>query len=250
MRRNEVTASVLIIGNEILSGRTQDLNLQFIARHLGTQGVSVREAQVVPDAKSMIVAVLNRMRTDFDYVLTTGGIGPTHDDITAESVADAFGVPLVTHPDIEARIRKRKTDPNIMKNRLRMARVPRGASLIDNLTGGPQGFSIDNVYCMAGIPAILQAMLPTIQFRSGGIIRSYSVTVHVGETQISTELAAIQDRYARVVEIGSYPFARNDVYGTTLVMRGTQSEVLDQAFDELLDAIDHMGEEARDIQKE
>ena len=250
MPRNEVTATVLIIGNEILSGRTQDLNLQFIARHLGTQGVSVREALVVPDEKTAIVAALNRIRNDFDYVLTTGGIGPTHDDITAECVAHAFGVPLVMNPDIEARIRKRKTTPDILNNRLRMALVPKGASLIENLTGGPQGFSIGNVYCMAGIPAILQAMLPTIQFQGGDIVHSYSVTVHVGETQISAQLAAIQDRYAEKVEIGSYPFARNDVYGTTLVMRGTKSDMLNRAFDELLDAIEQMGEKARDIRQE
>ena len=145
MDDNVVTAGVVVIGNEILSGRTQDTNLQFIAKYLVGKGISIGEAQVIPDIESIVVRTVNDFRARFDYVLTTGGIGPTHDDITTDCIAAAFNVGVVVNADIETRIRNRPAPDDVMASRLRMARVPEGATLIDNPTGGPQGFAIETV---------------------------------------------------------------------------------------------------------
>lgn len=241
------TACVLVIGNEILSGRTQDVNLQHIAVELGKRGVRVREARVIPDVEDVIVAALNEARGSFDYVFTTGGIGPTHDDITADCVAKAFGVPLVTNETIAARIRQRPAPPEIMASRMRMARVPQGAELIDNLTGGPQGFSKDNVYVMAGIPAVMQAMLATVELAGGAVVQSRSVTAYLGESQVADGLTAIQGRYPEV-DIGSYPFSRADRYGTTLVIRGTDPAALAAVLDEVKQLIVAAGGKPEDVQ--
>ena len=226
------TAAVLVIGNEILSGRTQDVNLQHIAVELGKRGVRVREARVIPDVAEVIVAAVDEARAAFDYVFTTGGIGPTHDDITAECVARAFGVPLATNETIAARIRSRPAPAEVMASRMRMALVPEGASLIDNLTGGPQGFRIGNVYVMAGIPAVMQAMLATVELVGGAVVQSRSVTAYLGESEVATGLTAIQERYPDI-DLGSYPFSRGDRYGTTLVMRGTSAEGLAAMLEEV-----------------
>ena len=153
-----VTAAVLIIGNEILSGRTQDTNLAYLARKLNEYGIQIREARVVPDIEAEIVDAVNALRSRFDYVFTTGGIGPTHDDITAECIAAAFGVPLVVNEEIAEILRRRPSPPDIMESRMRMARIPEGGGLIRN-PFGPHGFYIDNVYVMAGIPRVMQAMI-------------------------------------------------------------------------------------------
>src|SRR5690606_38551957 len=185
MSETAVTACVLIIGNEILSGRTQDVNLKHIAETVGEWGIQVREARGGPDVAAEVVKAVNETRRRYDYVFTTGGIGPTHDDITADCIADAFGVDLVMHPEIAARIESRPAPPEVMASRLRMARVPEGATLIDNLTGGPQGFRIENVFVMAGIPAVMQAMLGSLEgkLEGGPVVRSRSVTAYLGESQ-------------------------------------------------------------------
>jgi molybdenum cofactor synthesis domain-containing protein len=221
------TAAVVIIGNEILSGRTQDTNLRDIAVTLGAWGIRVTEARVIPDAEATIVAVINEVRSRHDYVFTTGGIGPTHDDITAASVAKAFGVPLVEHPGIAAIIRRREAPPEVMTARLRMAQVPEGSGLIDNLTGGPPGFFIHNVFVMAGIPAVMRAMLGTLatKLTGGAVLQSQSVSAYVAESAIAKALQAIQDAHTRV-EIGSYPFFRDGRYGATLVARSTDESLL------------------------
>jgi molybdenum cofactor synthesis domain-containing protein len=250
MTQKAVTACVLIIGNEILSGRTQDINLNHIALKLGEWGIQVREARVIPDVIGIIVDTVNEVRARFDYVFTTGGIGPTHDDITAECIAEAFGVNLVIHPEIAARIERRPAPPDIMAARMRMARVPEGATLIDNLTGGPQGFRIENVFVMAGIPAVMQAMIGTLEgkLQGGPIVHSRSVTAHVGESQIADALRAIQGRHPDI-DLGSYPFFRADRYGTTLVMRGTDEAHLDLMLAEVNAAIVACGETPQDIQR-
>ena len=240
------TACVLVIGNEILSGRTQDVNLQHIAVELGKRGVRVREARVVPDVAETIVAALDEARARFDYVFTTGGIGPTHDDITAECVARAFGVPLVTNETIAARIRSRPAPPDVMASRMRMALVPEGASLIDNLTGGPQGFRVDNVYVMAGIPAVMQAMLATVELAGGAVVQTRSVTAYLGESQVAAALAAIQQRHPDI-DLGSYPFSQGERYGTTLVMRGTDAKALAAMLEEVKAAIVAAGETPQDV---
>ncbi len=251
MENRAVTACVLIIGNEILSGRTQDVNLAHIARTVGGWGIQVREARVVPDVPDAIVAAVNEARARFDYVFTTGGIGPTHDDITADCIAAAFQVDLVIHPEIAERIQRRPAPPDIMAARMRMARVPEGATLIDNLTGGPQGFRIENVFVMAGIPAVMQAMLGSLEgkLQGGPLVRSRSVTAYVGESQIAGALREIQQRYPDL-DLGSYPFFRQDRYGTTLVLRGTDEARLDDMLEEVKRAIVDAGETPQDVRQE
>ena len=246
MAERIVTASVLIIGNEILSGRTQDVNLNHIAKVLGEQGVRVREARVVPDVEDVIVDAVKDARARFDYVFTTGGIGPTHDDITADCIAKAFDVPLVVSEAIAERIRGRPAPADVMASRLRMARIPRGAELIDNPTGGPQGFRMANVFVMAGIPAVMQAMLSTVEVQGGAVVRSRSVTAYLGESQVATGLTRIQARYPEV-DLGSYPFSRDGRYGTTLVMRGTNPDDLAAMLDDVRQLIVDAGETPEDI---
>lgn len=247
-----VTACVLIIGNEILSGRTQDVNLSFIARTLNEVGIQVREARTIPDDARVIIDTVREVREQHDYVFTTGGIGPTHDDITAECIAEAFSVPLMMHPDIEARIRgyarERGLSEEVTEASLRMARVPRGADLIETEIGAP-GFSIGNVYVMAGIPAVMQSMLKLLAPRLQGArpVRSRSVGVFLGESTIADRLRAIQDRYPQI-DLGSYPFSEANRYGTTLVVRGPDETLLEQVLEELHGLIRELGAEpfARD----
>jgi molybdenum cofactor synthesis domain-containing protein len=229
-----VTAAVVIIGNEILSGRTQDTNLRDIASSLGQWGIRIAEARVIADVEATIVSVVNELRGKYDYVLTTGGIGPTHDDITAQSIAKAFDVPLVEHPEIAAMLRRREAPPEVMAARLRMALVPQGAQLIGNSTGGPPGFFIDNVYVLAGIPVVMRAMLATLETKlsGGAVLQSRSVTAYLGESAIADPLAKLQDAYP-AVEIGSYPFDRAGRYGTTLVLRCSDVALLSEVTEKL-----------------
>ena len=238
MTERIVTACVVIIGNEILSGRTQDVNLAHIARQLNEWGVRVCEARVIADVQEVIVDTVNAARARFDYVFTTGGIGPTHDDITAECIAKAFGVPLVTSPEIASVLRRRPAPDDVMANRLRMARIPDGATLVANPTGGPQGFRMENVFVMAGIPSVMQAMLSTVgdEIQGGDVVRSESVTAHLGESQLASALTDIQARYPGI-DLGSYPFYRSERHGTTLVMRGTDAADLARIRKEIEDAI-------------
>lgn len=244
-----VTAAVLIIGNEILSGRTQDTNLAYLAKRLNEYGIQVREARVVPDVEREIVEAVNALRTRYDYVFTTGGIGPTHDDITADCIAAAFGVDLVVSPEIAALIERRPAPPEIMEARMRMARIPRGGGLIDNPLG-PPGFYIGNVYVMAGIPRVMQQMVDSLagKLRRGATVRSRSVTAYLTESQVARRLGQIQDAYPHI-DLGSYPFHREDRYGTTLVMRGTDEPGLDAMLDAVSRLITELGAEPVDVQK-
>ena len=243
-----VTAAVLIIGNEILSGRTQDTNLAHLAKTLNAYGIQVREARVVPDVEAEIVDAINALRQRYDYLFTTGGIGPTHDDITADCVAKAFGVELEIHPQIAELIQRRPSPPEVMASRMRMARVPRGGGLIDNPLG-PPGFYIDNVYVMAGIPRIMQQMIASLdgKLKRGVVVQSRSVTAFVSEGQIAKGLGAVQDRFAQV-DVGSYPFQRQERFGTTLVMRGSDAAELDAALADVVALIRSLGAEPEDIQ--
>jgi len=243
-----VNAAVIIIGNEILSGRTQDTNLNFIALTFGEWGIRVAEARVIADDEQTIVDTVNQLRAENDYVFTTGGIGPTHDDITASCIARAFGVELVEHPEIAKLIRSREAPPDIMRSRLRMALVPEGAGLITNSTGGPPGFCIGNVYVMAGIPRVMQAMLPSLQqvLRGGAVVHGRSVSAYLAESEIADGLTAVQERYADL-SLGSYPFMRDGRYGTNLVVRGTNPQRIAEALAEVIVAIEAAGGEAMDI---
>lgn len=239
-----ITACALIIGNEILSGRTPDANLSHLARTLGDWGIQLREARVIPDLEAEIIAALNACRKRYDYVFTTGGIGPTHDDITAACVAKAFGLPLVVDPTIAGLIRRRQAPPEVMEMRLRMALVPEGAELVGNPTGGPQGFRIDNVIVMAGIPRVMQAMLSTLEGRldTGPVVQSRTVTAYLGESEIARGLGEVQARYPDI-DLGSYPFFRDNRYGASLVMRGTSRERLERMLAEVCQVIEDAGEQ-------
>lgn len=242
---NIVTACMIVIGNEILSGRTQDVNLNYLAKALNELGVRLKEARVIPDVEETIIDTVNECRAKFDHVFTTGGIGPTHDDITAESIARAFGVGVIYHPEIEERIRRREAPPEVMKSRLLMARVPEGAVLVDNPTGGPQGFQIENVFVLAGVPMVMQAMVSSLtreRLGGGNPVRSRSIGAPLGESTVADALREIQDRYPNV-DLGSYPYYRQDGYGTNLVMRGTDEAELEKMKDEVRQMIVDFGAE-------
>jgi molybdenum cofactor synthesis domain-containing protein len=229
-----VTACVLIIGNEILSGRTQDANLAFLARGLDAVGIRMREARVIADDATAITATVNSVRRIFDYVFTTGGIGPTHDDITAQSVADAFGVPLALHPEAKRLLETHYPPGNLNAARMRMAMVPEGAALLPNPISRAPGFQIGNVFVLPGVPSIMQGIFEQLKYRlrGGEKVRSRSVSCHLGEGTIADDLGALQSRYPDL-EIGSYPYFRRGDFGVTLVLRGTDSVRLAEATDEL-----------------
>ena len=218
-----VTACLIVIGNEVLSGRTQDANLQYLAKALNDIGVRLMEARVIPDIEATIVATVNECRAKFDHVITTGGIGPTHDDITSASIAKAFGVRHVRNPQAEARLRRHYARPeDLNAQRLRMAEMPEGAELIDNPVSVAPGFRIGNVIVLAGVPRIMQAMFEGFRHRlkGGAPMLSRTVVAHVPEGKMAAGLGAAQAAHPGV-EIGSYPFFRDGKLGASLVVRGT-----------------------------
>jgi molybdenum cofactor synthesis domain-containing protein len=239
-----VTACVLIIGNEILSGRTQDANLAFLARGLDEAGIRVREARVITDDATAIITTLNAVRHTFDYVFTTGGIGPTHDDITAQSVADAFGVPLIMHPEAKRLLETHYPPGHLNEARLRMAMVPDGAALLPNPISRAPGFRIGNVFVLPGVPSIMQGIFEQLKYRlrGGERVLSRSVSCHLAEGTLARDLGALQSRYPDL-EIGSYPYFRRGDFGVTLVLRGTDGARLAEATDELKHLIRALGGE-------
>jgi molybdenum cofactor synthesis domain-containing protein len=242
-----VTACVLIIGNEILSGRTQDENLGFLARGLNEAGIRVREARVIPDDAAVIVATVNEVRVMFDYVFTTGGIGPTHDDITSQCLADAFGVKLIVHPDARQLLEAHYPAGHLNEARLRMAMVPDGATLLPNPISQAPGFQIGNVFVLPGVPNIMQGIFAQLQHRlkGGDKVLSRSVTCRLGEGTIARELGELQARFPDL-DIGSYPYFRRGDFGVTLVIRGTERDRLAAATEELKGLIRELGGEPQE----
>jgi molybdenum cofactor synthesis domain-containing protein len=215
-----VTACLIIVGNEILSGRTQDKNLAHLAVKLNEVGVQLREVRVIPDVEATIIATVNECRAKFDYIFTTGGIGPTHDDITTESIAKAFGVAVHRHPEAEKALRAYIPPERINEARLKMADVPVGATLVANSVSAAPGYVMGNVHVMAGVPNIMQAMLGKIlpTLKGGSTVESVSITTDVLEGTLADGLTAIQHRYPDM-DIGSYPQFVDGRGITTLVMR-------------------------------
>jgi molybdenum cofactor synthesis domain-containing protein len=240
---SEPTACILVIGNEILSGKTQDANIQFLGLELAKLGIRLEEARVVRDVPDAIVRHLNECRAKFTYVFTTGGIGPTHDDITAECVAMAFGVELVLDPDAVERLKRGGRPLN--EARLKMARVPRGSELVDNPVSNAPGFRMDNVFVFAGIPSIARAMFASAipMLARGKPIHSGAVVVLLKEGDFAEALENIQ-REHDAVEIGSYPFNRSGQYGATLVVRGTDKLLIERVVAEIVAAMKALGGEA------
>ena len=223
------TAAMMIVGNEVLSGRTQDKNLAFVAEALGEIGVDMREVRIVPDEMDEVVAAVNALRAKYTYVFTTGGIGPTHDDITADCIAAAFGVELHMHPLAVQLLEAHYDAQGIEFNaaRARMARIPEGASLIDNPVSTAPGFRIENVHVMAGVPKIMQAMMENIlpTLKGGEKLSSVTVTAQVPEGSIAEAMQHLQEQHPQV-SIGLYPFYGADGAGVSVVARGTDKAAL------------------------
>jgi molybdenum cofactor synthesis domain-containing protein len=225
-----VTAAVLVIGDEILSGRTKDKNIGYLAEFLTDIGIDLKEVRVVPDEEPEIVAAVNALRSRYTYLFTTGGIGPTHDDITAECVAKAFAVALENHPRALEIMRERVAQTGGVMNeaRMRMTRVPKGATLVLNKISAAPGFWIGNVIVMAGIPSVMQAMLDYVapQLKTGAKMLSDTIRADCREGDIGTELGAIARKYPEVV-IGSYPFVdENKIANTHVVVRSRDPQKL------------------------
>ncbi|HEY5047262.1 MAG TPA: molybdopterin-binding protein [Rhizomicrobium sp.] len=224
------TAAVLVIGDEILSGRTQDTNLSTITKFLGGLGIDLCEARTVRDAQDEIVAAVNALRARYNYVFTTGGIGPTHDDITADAIAKAFGVGIDYHPQVLALLAARYKPGEFNAMRKRMARIPDGASLIANSVSGAPGFQLGNVFVLAGVPAIMRAMLDDVAPRlaRGAMVVSATVSARIGEGRFAEALARVQAEHAGVA-VGSYPFYSEDGGGVQLVVRGRDAAAVEAA---------------------
>ena len=236
-------ACLLVIGNEVLSGRTQDANIQFLATRLGEIGLPLREVRVIPDVAETIISTVNEVRAKFDEVFTTGGIGPTHDDITSECIAAAFSVPWEPHPEAWARMAAAYKPGEFNAARQRMATMPRGATLINNHISIAPGFSIGNVHVMAGVPAIMRAMFDTLgpTLKGGKPIVSRAVSSHgLAEGLIAEGLTAVQQRYPQL-DLGSYPFYRPTGNGVAIVAKGTSVADTEAAIAEVTRLIEALG---------
>lgn len=249
----QTTAALLIIGNEILSGRTKDANLPYLAETLNEAGVRLAEARVVPDLEDEIVAAVNALRARYDYVFTTGGIGPTHDDITAASVAKAFGLPLTRHPEAQARLERHYAEVGLELTaaRLRMADTPEGATLIDNPVSTAPGFQVENVLVLAGVPKIMRAMLDGVKGRlhGGRPTLSRALVCNLGEGVIAAGLGAIQARHPEI-DIGSYPrFGGEGGFRVSVVLRHPDAERLGQVAAEVSALVRELGGTVRDETK-
>ena len=235
-------AALIIIGNEILSGRTKDKNLAYLAEWLNEIGIQLYEVRVIRDDEKEIIDCVNLLRKKFDYVFTTGGIGPTHDDITTESIAKAFDVELETNPDALKILQGYYKKGDLNEARLKMTLLPIGAELVENPVTKAPGFKMDNVFVMAGIPSIMQGMLEgaRVFLETGTKMSSKSIDVFMPESFVATELSQIQDNYLNV-EIGSYPFNKDGKFGTSLVMRSADLEALDRCEIEVAEMIKKLG---------
>ena len=244
-----VTAAVIVIGNEILSGRTKDSNLVYLAERLNELGIRLMEGRIVADQEAAIAQAVNDCRVKYDYVFTTGGIGPTHDDITAGSIAHALGLPLKPHAEAVARLERHYAQGQLNEARLRMALTPVGATLIDNPISAAPGFRIENVLVFAGVPAIMQAMFEGIKHTlvGGAPLRSRTFRTNLPEGVLAADLGALQKRYPDV-EIGSYPsFARRES-GVRIVLRSTDAVRLDTASTEFIAMVKALDGVADDVE--
>lgn len=221
-------AAILVIGNEILSGRTQDANVAYLGKELAARGITLSEVRIVRDDQPAIVAALDALRASHTYVFTSGGIGPTHDDITSAAIARAFGVPLERNPEAVRRLQSRYGDGELNAARLKMAEIPVGAQLVDNPVSQAPGFRMANVFVMAGVPSILRAMFEGIRhtLAEGPPHLSRSVTLAAREGDLAEGLTRIQDRHPEV-EVGSYPSFTEGRSRVTIVARGTDAGRLD-----------------------
>lgn len=239
------TVALVIIGNEILSGRTQDTNTPWLAENLISMGVILHQVRIVPDVEHEIITAVNELREKVDYVFTTGGIGPTHDDITAEAIAKTFGTALELNKQAyDILVRHYGDEKQVTAPRKKMAMIPIGASLINNPVSGAPGFQIGNVFVLAGVPRIMQAMFDDVKTRlsRGKPVISNTVTCSLAESAVAEPLAEIQKNYPGV-DIGSYPHFRGGILGLSLVLRSIDAAVLGRATDDVIAMIKRMGGE-------
>ncbi len=237
-------AGMVVIGNEILSGRTQDKNINWLASRLSEQGIALAEVRIVPDIEAKIIEAVVTLKEEYDYVFTSGGIGPTHDDITADSVAKALGAELVMNDEARVILLEHYGEENLTQARLKMARIPVGGALIPNPVSAAPGFQLENVYVMAGVPRIMQAMLdhvlPTLE--GGQIMQSRTITCKLPESKLAEALGVIQDEFPSV-DIGSYPNFREGNFGVSVVLRSVDEEALGAAAAKVTGMMDDMGAE-------
>ncbi len=233
--KKEINAGIIIIGNEILSGRTKDTNTSTLAVWLNSIGIKVAEVRVIPDIEDTIINTVNKFRERFNYVFTSGGIGPTHDDITSSSVAKAFNVTYGIHKEAFEILKKYYAPGEFNEGRQKMAKLPVEASLILNPTSGAPGFYLENVFCLPGVPSILKAMLGGIQnlISGGDPILSSTINLRTVESEIAESLSNVQNKN-QDVEIGSYPFFRAGKLGVSLVLRSTDQKKIDLCNNEIL----------------
>ncbi len=238
----DVTACVIVIGNEVLSGRTRDANVQMIGAGLAALGVRLREARVVADDPDAIIEAVNASRARYDYVFTTGGIGPTHDDITADCIARAFGTDIERNPEAVRRLESHYGHGDLNAARLKMADIPRGAALIDNPVSQAPGFRLGNVFVLAGVPRIAQAMFDGVKhdLKGGRPVLSRSVAAYLREGDLAEPLARIQGDYPDV-DLGSYPFVRNNRIGVSIVGRGVEKDRVAAAIAAVAAAMTELG---------
>tara|TARA_B100001123_G_scaffold418126_1_gene521726 strand:- start:367 stop:1077 length:711 start_codon:yes stop_codon:yes gene_type:complete len=223
----KINAAIIIIGNEILSGRTQDINVMSLSKWLNELGVKVEEVRVVPDDEIAIIHTVNFLRKRFSYIFTTGGIGPTHDDITSKSIAKAFNLKYGKHKEAYKLLENYYGSKNFSMGRKKMAMMPTKASLILNPSSGAPGFIVNNVYCLPGVPSILKSMLGELsnKIKGGKKILSKTISVHTVESEIAKSLERVQRRFKKV-DIGSYPFFRLGKIGVSIVIRSTDKKKL------------------------
>ena len=237
-KNTKVNASILIIGNEILSGRTQDINTSTLAVWLNSIGVKVGEVRVIPDIENIIIDTLNKLRTTYDYVFTSGGIGPTHDDITAESVSKAFGLKYEIHKEAFKILESYYKKGEFNEGRQKMVWMPENANLILNPTSGAPGFSVENVFCLPGVPSILKSMLGglTNSIVGGKPILSLTISLRTVESEIANSLTRVQNDN-KDVEIGSYPFFKAGKLGVSIVIRSEDQSKIDVCNSQILEFV-------------
>ena len=238
IKNKKINAAVLIIGNEILSGRTQDTNTSTIALWLNSIGVIVQEVRVIPDIENTIIDTINKLRKSYNYVFTTGGIGPTHDDITAESISKAFNLNYEIHNEAFKILEAYYKPGEFNEGRQKMVWMPRNANLILNPTSGAPGFNVENVFCLPGVPSILKSMLGGLKNKivGGKPILSNTISLRTVESEIAKPLSNVQDRYSDI-EIGSYPFFQAGKLGVSIIIRSEEQPRIDKCREEILEFV-------------
>ena len=236
--KKEITAGIIIIGNEVLSGRTKDINTSTLAKWLNSLGIQVKEVRIIADDESIIIETVNNLRKRFNYIFTTGGIGPTHDDITAESVSKAFNLNYGFHKEAYSILEKYYKPGEFNDGRQKMAKMPTTANLILNPTSGAPGFYVDNVFCLPGVPSILQSMIGGLNniLIGGDPILNLTISLRTVESEIAKSITEIQNKN-KDVEIGSYPFFKAGKLGVSIVLRSSNRNKLDQCNKEVLNFV-------------